>query len=66
MTFSDEQILAALAAQTKYNPTGASAIDVLTALGLYGEVNDALWRLYQGGKLIQTSPGNYLPNEAVS
>lgn len=61
VSFTDEQIYQALVSQVADNPTGASAIDVVTGLGLYQEITEALQRLTTAGKLTETSPGNYLP-----
>lgn len=61
--YTDAQIYQALVSQVQYNPTGATAIDVFSGLGIYQQVSDALERLEIAGKLKQTSPGNYLPVE---
>lgn len=63
MNFTDDQIYQALVSQIANNPTGASAIDVLSGLGLYQEITEALQRLVKVGKLKEVSPGNYLPLE---
>jgi len=66
MKFTEQQVYDALVASVAENPTGASAIDVLSQLGFYGTVNDMLYKLSQDGKLKQTSPGNYLPASSIT
>lgn len=58
---SDNDVLQAVVSEVALNPTGCSAIDVLSALGYYGPAQASLERLCEAGKLRQTSPGNYLP-----
>lgn len=61
MSYTDEQIYEALKSQVVNNPDGASVIDVFVGLGLYAEVQEALQRLTQAGKLKDVGRGNYLP-----